>query len=232
MPQFEFLDRIVNTISLQTKPASKFKKRTASYFYDTDSLLVTKLNLSSELDTQTKPNNFFDVKSLLTKLISYSFIAPPTVFKYFNSSISIDIDYAVPEEEALVSTQIFFFSESNNYETFTYTPAYAQLNYLLNDYQPITFDNQTTVKYVNSNQSLLTLDLQLPYETYAINSAASASLSTPTYIYVQKINDDLILALDLRENLIFEYIEPTDVDEYVPPNPEDLTIITLKEFWG
>ena len=36
----------------------------------------------------------------------------------------------------------------------------------------------------------------------------------------------------MRENLIFEYIEPTDVDEYVPPNPEDLTIIILKNSGG
>jgi hypothetical protein len=233
MPQFEFLDRIVNTISLQTKPASKFKKKTTSYFYDTDSLQVfKKLNSNSYLADFT----FLNVNtraSLLSTIISSSIFSVPTDYIYMNSSTSIEIDYFSPQTTQEKTETLLFFSQEASANSLHYLNESAQLNYLLNSYTAYTDLNQyTDISLINSSESLLVASIQDSYQDYPIGSAASVSLNTPAYIYVQKVNDDLILALDLQENLIIEYTEPQDVEEYVPPNPEDLIIITLKEFWG
>jgi hypothetical protein len=234
MPQYQFLDRIINTVSLQTKPTNKYKKSNNVLLRGLGATLITNqlntspLAISKSLEL---PNTNF---SFLTELhIEGALVDTNWTFTYFNSSTSLEIsDSFSPILEYHSSSTIAFFpqiSESSN--AIANENAYLILNL---DQNISTSDPLALINYklVNSNSVSFTAYSEIPYQAYPLSYSYSGIINTSNYLYIPKVNDDMILALDLEFNKIFEYIEPQDVEEYVPPNPEDLTIITLKEFWG
>lgn len=234
MPQYQFLDRIMNTVSLQTKPTSKYKKSNNVLLRGIGGILISnQLNSSPMVISKSLelPNTNFSF--LTERYIEGAFVDTNWTFTYFSSSASLEVPNG--------------FSSSTDYETSSTIAFFPQIietlqgsdakdTYLVfNVDQNISASDPlalTNYKLVNSSSAFFTTYSEPVYNSYPLNYSYSGIINTANYLYIPKVNDDMILALDLEFNEIFEYVEPQDVEEYIPPNPEDLTIITLKEFWG
>lgn len=234
MPQYQFLDRIINTVSLQTKPTSKYKKSNNVLLRGINSILISnQLNPSSMVISKSLelPNTNFSF--LTEKYIEGAFVDTNWTFTYFNYSASLEIsDSFSPISEYDSSSTIAFFpqvSESSNTIANKDTYLILNLDQNISASDPLALTNY---KLVNSSSAFFTTYSEPVYNSYPLNYSYSGIINIANYLYIPKVNDDMILALDLESNKIFEYIEPQNVEEYIPPNPEDLTIITLKEFWG
>jgi len=234
MPQYQFLDRIINTISLQTKPANKFKKLNRQLFTSVGSILIENQLDSFSLNSLKFPFLINNDQSLFTQnhIQAVNVDTSPTI-SYLSSFTSLEVSENFDSlQESSSSIAISFFPE-----TIASTPFVGhEGNFLLFNVQETldsyTVNSSVSTILVGSQSSTKTTYVQEPYSTYPLSYSYSGVIVTPSFLYVPKVNDDMLLALDLRLNNIFQYIEPQDVEEYVPPNPEDLTIITLKEFWG
>lgn len=234
MPQYQFLDRIINTVSLQTKPTSRFKKLNNQLFMSVGSLLIQNQLNSSTLNSLKFPLFVNNDQSLLTqKSIEPLVVDTEYYYSYFNSSASLTISENYnSSQESSTGISISFFPESTIYSL---TPSYEGNSLLFNVQEAAdtyTLVSSISTALINSQTSTISTYIEEAYETYPLGYSYSGIITTPSYLYIPKANDDMLLALDLEFNQIFQYIEPQDVEEYVPPNPEDLTIITLKEFWG
>lgn len=234
MPQYQFLDRIINTVSLQTKPTSKYKKSNNVLLRGINGILISnQLNPSSMVISKSLelPNTNFSF--LTEKHIEGALVDTNWTFTYFNSSTSLEISdsFSTISEYNSSSTIAFFSQNSESTSTSVNKDAYLILNI---DQSISTSDPSALINYklVNSSSAFFTTYSEPTYNSYPLNYSYSGIINTGNYLYIPKVNDDMILALDLEFNKIFEYVEPQDVEEYIPPNPEDLTIITLKEFWG
>lgn len=234
MPQYQFLDRIINTISLQTKPTSKFKKLNRQLFTSVGSILIENQLDSFSLNSLKFPFLINNDQSLFTQnhIQAVNVDTSPTI-SYLSSSASLQVlENFDSLQESSSSVAISFFPETTAPASFVGHEGNFLLFNVQETLDSYTVNSSVSTILVGSQSSTKTTYVQEPYSTYPLSYSYSGVIVTPTFLYVPKVNDDMLLALDLEFNQIFQYIEPQDVEEYVPPNPEDLTIITLKEFWG
>jgi hypothetical protein len=234
MPQYEFIDKIVNTISLQVKPNNKYKNKNPTYSSSSDSNLITKTlyhnqSYSSDLGFPTLQAYYLDY-------IDNSFnpiqIDLPENNYYFSSTNTLYINDGFFTQEEYDSILTLNAQPEKSEE-------YLSSNTYYNSSQVIVSQETPTVQLdtyssVYTNSSLSTLFVESENLTYLNFNSANEIKNTfifPQPLYIQNTEDTLDLAVDLSANIIFE-VEEKEASVYTPPDPSDITIISLKEFWA
>ena len=234
MPQYEFIDKIVNTISLQVKPNNKYKNNRFIYEASSNFNLITNNpyfnnSYSSFLGSQNNQTFYIDYIDNLFEPIEINL---PENNYYFSSSNTLYVDdgFSTQQEYDTILTLNAqpqktqeYISSNTYYDSFQIVVA-----------QEIAITELSTYTPVYNSSSLSSLFIESENINYSVfNSAKQIKniflFSQP--LYIQNAEDTLDLAIDISSNTIFE-VEEKEASVYTPPDPSDITIITLKEFWA
>lgn len=234
MPQYEFIDKIVNTISLQVKPNNRYKNNRFIYEASSNSNLITNNPYfnnfhSSFLGSQNNQTYYIDYIDNLFEPIEINL---PENNYYFSSSNTLYVNdgFSTQQEYDTILTLNAqpektedYISSNTYYDSFQVVVA-----------QEIPITELTTYTSTYSNFSLSFLFIQSENINYLIFNSAKQRKNTFLFskpLYIQNAEDTLNLAIDISSNTIFE-VEEKEASVYTPPDPSDITIITLKEFWA
>lgn len=237
MAAYQFLDRIINTVELYVPLTNKYQEIDSSLFSDHDSTLVID---SQIINDQLSIANSSLTNSSRSDLFVSNKIEPIVVqIPYSYAYLSYDYSYYIADSSAPTTEQDLVLSLS-------FLPE-ADTSALQDD---LFYSSQ---EFIVESTTLASTFTQLTSPIYSLFSSdvdfilnqqeEPAAFSTATAIssYNKKINvehyvpstvDDIYIAYDTFNNKIVEYIEPADVEEYTPPDPGQIQIIPLKEFWA
>lgn len=234
MPQYEFIDKIVNTISLQVKPNNRYKNKTPIYNSSSDSSLITKTlshnqSYSSDLGFQTLQTYYLDYIDNSFEPIQ---IDLPENNYYFSSSNTLYVNDGFSTQEEYDSI-LTLNAQSERTEEYFSSNTYYNSSQIVVSQQASTLELDT-YSSVRTDLSLSTLFVNSENPTYFNFNSANEIKNIflfPQPLYIQNTEDTLDLAVDLSANIIFE-VEEKEASVYTPPDPSDITIISLKEFWA
>lgn len=234
MPQYEFIDKIVNTISLQVKPNNKYKNNRFIYEASSSSNLITSNiyfnnSYSSFLGSENNQTSYIDYIDTVFEPIE---ITLPENNYYFSSSNTLYVDDGFSTQEEYDSILTLNAQPEKTEEYISSNTYYDSSQVVVAQQIPTT--ELTTYISTYSNSSLSSLFVESENINYSVfNSAKQIKniflFSQP--LYVQNAEDTLDLAIDISSNTIFE-VEEKEASVYTPPDPSDITIISLKEFWA
>lgn len=234
MAEFQFLDKIINTVSLQVRPNNTYKAKTCNYLpSSTTSHVKNYVSSSSSYQSASAYDNLFDSSIFyVDQTFTPANISVPQNYFYFSYSATIFIadGFSTQEEYDFIGTinsQLQYNEDSFPTNTF-----YNSYDFVVSQENSSTSfsSNSSSISFSSSSDSLVSSQPS-SYSNYEKAETVLNTFLIDAPLYIQNKEDDLNLALDLSSNTIIEE-ELVVASTYTPPDPSDITIISLKEFWA
>lgn len=237
MPIYQFLDKIINTVELYVPLTNKYKEEDSSLYSDHDSTLVTnkqivnnQLATANSSFTNSSRSDLF-VSNYIQSIqiqIPYSYAYLNYTYTYYIADSSapttekdlvLSLSFLPPADTSALQGDLFYSSEDFIVELVSSTSAFN--------------------KILNPIYSMFSSDFSFIFNKQEAPQAFNKAFAISSFInkvqiehYVPSLEDTIYVAYDVVNDKIVEYIEPADVEEYTPPDPGQIQIIPLKEFWA
>jgi|SaaInl5LU_22_DNA_1037371.scaffolds.fasta_scaffold00599_4 hypothetical protein len=234
MAEFQFLDKIINTVSLQVKPNNKYKTKTHKYLSSFISTLVPNYITKNNFYNLSYSQDYNFSKNLLYTDSSYT---PLTIFLpennyYFSSSNTLYVSDGFEtqiEYDSIITLNI----QPEKTEDYDVLETYYNSTQFIISQTITSLSPSIVTSTFKSSSSTESTILYTPesYQNFQNAYSIHRSFILDNPLYIQNTEDTLNLGLDLETNYIVQ-IEDVVASTYTPPNPSDITIITLKEFWA
>ena len=235
MAEFQFLDKIINTVSLQVKPNNTYKTKTYKYLPSFAASHIPN-HLSSSQNSYLASNKSDYLFGNTIFYVDQSFtpaqISIPQNYYYYSTTVTLFVKdgFSTNEEYDNITT----LNAQPEYQENIYPvdTTYSSYNFIVSQQQNLLnfASSLSSVAFADSSNSFI-LSAPASYQEYKQAKTILNTFIIDKPLYVQNLEDNLNLALDLTSNTIIEE-EQIVASTYTPPDPSDITIITLKEFWA